>query len=97
MVLQPVGQIERTQGNTGVMRAGETEFGPISRGEPVFVQDSIGTEPSDPNAKLWWRHPSPVQMDASLGRDSLLGIEAFSQEGPASSFVGSVSRGIVVS
>ncbi len=93
--LQPVGKIERTQGATMVMRAGTTDFVPISKGEPVFVQDTIGTAPNDPNAKMWWRHPSPVLMDASLGRDSLLGFESYSQEGPSSSFVGSVSRGMV--
>jgi hypothetical protein len=93
--LQPVGKIERTQGATMVMRAGQTDFVPIGTGEPVFVQDTIGTAPGDPNAKMWWRNPSPVLMDASLGRDSLLGFESFTREGPASSFLGSVSRGMV--
>ena len=95
LVCQEVGKIERTQGATMVRRAGEADFGLISRGDPVYCQDTIGTDPTDKNAKIWWRHPSPVQMDASLGRDSLLGFIAFDQVGPASNFVGSVSKGMV--
>ncbi len=92
---QQVGKIERTQGTTIVNRGGQAEFEPINKDDPVFISDIIGTEPSDTNAKMWWRHPSPLQMDASLGRDSLLGFEAYSQEGPASSFVGSATRGMI--
>ena len=34
-------------------------------------------------------------MDGSLGRNSALGFESFREEGPSSSFEGSVSRGMV--
>ncbi|MGO9567092.1 MAG: hypothetical protein ACLP5H_06080 [Desulfomonilaceae bacterium] len=95
ILAQEVGRIERTQGATMVRRAGEADFGLISKGDPVFIQDTIGTDPTDKNAKIWWRHPSPVQMDASLGADSLFGFIAYGQEGPASSFVGSVPKGII--
>jgi len=95
ILAQEVGRIERTQGATMVRRAGEAEFGLITKGDPVFVQDTVGTDPTEKNARIWWRHPSPLQMDASLGTDSLLGFIAYGQEGPASSFVASVPKGII--
>ncbi len=95
ILAQQVGKIEQTQGATMVRRSGETEFGLITKGDPVFLQDTIGTDPTDKNAKLWWRHPSPAKMDASLGPDSLLGFVAYGQEGPVSSFVGAVSKGMI--
>ncbi len=95
LLTQEVGKIERTQGATMVRRAGETEFGLLTSGDPVFVQDTIGTDPTDKNAKIWWRHPAPAKMDASLGPDSLLGFVAYGEEGPVSSFVGAVSKGMV--
>ena len=47
LVCQEVGKIERTQGAAMVRRAGEADFGLISRGDPVYCQDTIGTDPTD--------------------------------------------------
>ncbi|MFH0822713.1 MAG: hypothetical protein V2B18_08160 [Pseudomonadota bacterium] len=91
-----IGEIKRTQGAVSVTSAGRSAPQPAGENDPVFIQDTLGT---DQAGKAWWRSGSqgaaPQQGDASLGESSALEFVRFDEDGTSSDFSGVVGQGMV--
>ncbi len=71
-----LGPIQRIQGAGMIQRAGASEMHALAQGDPVFLQDLIGTDPG-PETRVWWKGTQAVQADASLGTATALQFLGF--------------------
>ena len=88
-----LGPIQRIQGAGMIQRAGAPEMHALAQGDPVFLQDLIGTDPG-PDTRVWWKGTQAVQADASLGTATALQFIGFSRERGSTQFAGMVPQGI---
>ena len=74
-----LGTVQRIQGVGAIQHAGAPEPQALAEGDPVFLQDLIGTD-QNPDSKVCWKGAQAVQADASLGTATVLQFLEFPRE-----------------